>query len=173
MPSPQAAVTRWPPRETTSIRQTLDELSDLLDQQLREPGSPESVTNWLARLLVIRSCGYLEQVAAQVSQGFIIGRSGGQVRTFAQSWIPGGRNPWPENLLEWVGRFNANLGNDLRDLLDDDDQRLRREVAFLVDRRNKIAHGLNEGITPRKAQDLKEVACQVADWFILRFNPLR
>ncbi len=39
------------------------------------------------------------------------------------------------------------------------------------DRRNRIARGLNEGITRDKALMLKEVAAEVADWFILRFNP--
>jgi hypothetical protein len=43
----------------------------------------------------------------------------------------------------------------------------------LVDRRNQIAHGLSEGVGIRKALDLKITACEVADWFILRFNPLR
>jgi len=57
--------------------------------------------------------------------------------------------------------------------LEADDQRLRRELAFLVDRRNKIAHGLNEGIGTVKALALKDVASEAADWFIARFNPGR
>ena len=58
-------------------------------------------------------------------------------------------------------------------MFDADDQRLYREVTFLVDRRNKIAHGENEGIGAAKAMRLKGVACELADWFVLRFNPLR
>jgi len=97
----------------------------------------------------------------------------GPVRTFAQVAIPTVKNPWPETLLVWVGRFDRSLQDDLRDVFDDDDQRLRRELGLLVDRRNKIAHGLNEGITERKALNLQVVACEIADWFVLRFNPQR
>jgi hypothetical protein len=55
--------------------------------------------------------------------------------------------------------------------LDANDERLARELAFLVDCRNKIAHGLNEGIGSQKALALKDVAVEIADWFVLRFNP--
>jgi hypothetical protein len=164
--------TQWPPSQVTAIRKNLHDLSVLLEEQLRK-SDPEAVTGSLARLLVVRSCGYLEQVVYEVSRGFILDQSGGQIRTFAQSWIPGGRNPSPDFLLEWVGRFDAGLAGDLHDIFEADDQRLRRELSFLVDRRNRIAHGLNEGITARKALDVKEIAYEMADWFILRFNPAR
>ncbi|MEA2232138.1 MAG: hypothetical protein QOD83_1954 [Solirubrobacteraceae bacterium] len=72
-----------------------------------------------------------------------------------------------------MGRFDSAWANDLVDFFEADDQRLQREIAFLVDRRNKIAHGLNEGIGPVKALALKEIACEVGDWFIARFNPDR
>jgi len=72
-----------------------------------------------------------------------------------------------------VGRFDANYRDEFKAMLDDDDGHLRREVGFLVDRRNKIAHGLSEGINRSKALQLKDIACELADWFILRFNPSR
>jgi hypothetical protein len=75
--------------------------------------------------------------------------------------------------VNWVGRFNATWSNELAELLEADDELLHRELSLLLDRRNRIAHGLNEGITGRKALDLKKTACTVADWFILRFNPSR
>jgi hypothetical protein len=165
-----AAPPRWPPLEITRIEQKLNELAALLEDEIREePSGP--VPAWLARLLVVRSCGFLEQVVLIVSQTFVTESSWGYVRTFARSAIPVSRNPSPEKLLEWVGRFATEWEVDLRTTLDDDDERLGRELAFLVDRRNKIAHGLNEGITGRKALDLKIVAGEVADWFLLRFNP--
>lgn len=172
MPRQQMAVTRWPPSQVTALRQTLDDLADLLDDQMRKSDS-ELVTRWLARLLVVRSCGYLEQVVFEVTRAFIVGKSGGLVRTFAQTWIPEGRNPASGFLVEWVGRFDDAMAADLQGTLEADDERLGRELAFLVDRRNRIAHGLNEGITARKALDLKEVAYELGDWFVLRFNPAR
>lgn len=162
----------WPPLAVTTSGQKLDELAKLVEDRRRLADS-DGVPEWLARLLVVRSCGYLEQVVFEVARVYIGNRSVGYVKSFAHAAIPEGRNPGPTFLKEWVGRFDANLAADLEAALDEHDQRLHRELAFLVDRRNKIAHGLSEGITVRKALDLKAVACEVADWFILRFNPAR
>ncbi len=172
MPRAYRSAKQWPPVAVTSIRDWLEELDTLLQDQARDPDA-DSTAQWLARLLVVRSCGYLEQTVLEVAKAFIVDSSGGLVRSFAQSHVPEGRNPSPDFLLDWVGRFDAQLREDLDEVLEADDQRLRRELSFLVDRRNRIAHGLNEGITSRKALDLKVIACEAADWFILRFNPAR
>src|SRR5689334_23275480 len=74
---------------------------------------------------------------------------------------------------EPVGRFDSSVCDELVTLLDQDDGRLRREIGFLVDRRNRIAHGLSEGVTQSKAIQLRDVSYELADWFILRFNPER
>ena len=58
-------------------------------------------------------------------------------------------------------------------MLDADDERCRRELAFMMDRRNKISHGISESVNRSKALVLKDIACELADWFILRFNPER
>ena len=93
------------------------------------------------------------------------------MRSYARTWLERTRNPTFENLTDLVGRFDATWCAEFEQLLSDDDERLKREWAFLVDRRNRIAHGLNEGITRDKALMLKDVVVEVADWFILRFNP--
>jgi hypothetical protein len=95
------------------------------------------------------------------------------VRSFAHSWLERTHSPSPESLLTLLGRFDSNLQSEFADFLDDEDQRYRRELAFMVDRRNKIAHGLNEGIGASRSVVLADVAYEVADWFILRLNPYR
>lgn len=87
------------------------------------------------------------------------------------SWLDRSRNPTPENLSELVGRFDAQLREELEVVFSDDDHRLRREISLLVDKRNKIAHGLSEGITQSKAIALKADAVTVADWFIVNLDP--
>lgn len=170
--NPSRAATRWPPLLVTRLQSALDELAGLVDEvQRNSSGGPEA--GWLARLLVVRSCGYLEQVVDEVSKELMQERSGGVVRSFSQSWLPSHKNPWPERLADWVNRFDMAWSAELMELLDQDDERLRRELSFLVDRRNRIAHGLNEGIGVRKALDLRDVAVEIADWFIRRFNPSR
>jgi hypothetical protein len=82
------------------------------------------------------------------------GRTGGRPShrsDIASSWLERTRNPTPETLTELIARFDATWRDEFIDLLDSDDERLRRELAFLVDRRNKIAHGLDEGVGRAKA----------------------
>jgi hypothetical protein len=165
---PMAAT--WPPWLVTSLRAKLDDLAALVQVPPKEPGAEEEVI-WLSRFLVVRSTGFLEQVAVEVCRVYVAERSGGKVRTFAHSWLEKSRNPSPDNLEELIGRFDSDLSDEFKALLDDEDQRLRRELHFLIDRRNKIAHGLNEGVGSGKALALKDIAVEIADWFILRFNP--
>jgi len=72
-----------------------------------------------------------------------------------------------------VGRFDSSWARELASLLDANDQTVRREVHFMVDRRNRIAHGHNECLTARRALALIDSAHVLADWFILRMNPTR
>jgi hypothetical protein len=158
----------WPPWEVTSLRQKLEQLSLLVEV----PGNTEpEVLSWMSRMLVVRSSGFVEQTAHEVCRAHVRERSGGPTRSFALSWLEWSRNPSPENLCALVGRFDTTFEDELVELLDQDDQRVRRELALMVDRRNKIAHGLNEGITRDKALALKKVALEVSEWLVLRFNP--
>ena len=160
----------WPPRELQLLEQKLDELAKLTGDF--KGGMTEETRSWLARLLVVRSCGYLEQVVNIVFRSYIGEKSGGLVRSFAHSWLERSRNPSVPNLINSLGRFDNDLQNEFQQLIDADDQRLSRELAFLVDRRHKIAHGLNESINPGKALALTEISKELADWFILRMNPV-
>lgn len=162
---------QWPPKEWLELKSRLEELEQLVSQPVNS--LDQDTRDWLARLLVVRSCGFLEQTALSVTRGYLAHRSSGPVRSFSFSWLDRGRNPTPEALVVLAGRFDARWSEELSEILEADDQRLRREVAFLVDRRNKIAHGENEGIGIVKAIELKDVACELADWFVLRFNPGR
>jgi hypothetical protein len=83
------------------------------------------------------------------------------------------KNPSPENLAQLLGRFDQGLRDEFEDFLHDGDERLYRDLSFLVDRRNRIAHGLNEGIGPQRALELVDAGQDMVDWFILRLNPYR
>ena len=160
--------TSWPPLQVTRLRGALDELAGTVE----ETRDLETLT-WLTRMLVVRSSGFIEQTANEVFRGYIGARSGGLVRAFGHSWLERSKNPSPDNLLDMMGRFDHALRVEFEELLEQDDQRLRRELAFLVDRRNHIAHGLSEGINRDKALSLKGVAIEISEWLVLRFNPVR
>jgi hypothetical protein len=159
---------RWPPWEIESLRQKLEDLSAIVESP---KGLDPDVLAWMSRMLVVRSSGFVEQTAKEVCRAHVQNRAGGPVRAFALSWLEWSKNPSPENLCELVGRFDKSYLDELMDLLEKDDQRIRRELALMVDRRNRIAHGLNEGINRDKAIALKAVALELSDWLILRFNP--
>src|SRR5712671_4406915 len=103
-------VTQWPPREVSDLRRKLDELVELVRQPSEDVR--QEVRDWLARLLVVRSCGYLEQTVLEACRGYVHGRSGGPARTFGRSWLDRGRNPTPEALVLLVGRFDATWANE-------------------------------------------------------------
>jgi hypothetical protein len=84
-----------------------------------------------------------------------------------------GRNPRPADLVKRLSRINIQWGTELDELIDSDDELLRREISFLVDRRNKIAHGQNEGIQTRKALNLADHALNIGDWISVRLDPRR
>lgn len=159
----------WPPYTLNRIRVDLEQLADSVACRPKSRTDDEHI--WLTRFLLVRTCGYLEQVTYETARGYVQEKSGGLVRAFAMSWLDRSRNPTPDNLCELVGRFDQQLRDELDSLLEAEDQRLRRELALLVDRRNKIAHGLNEGITASKAISLKADAERVSDWFISRLRP--
>src|SRR3954452_24059312 len=96
LPDMVAAVDRWPPLQVATLEAKLDELIQLI----RSDGDTVSddARAWLARLLVIRSCGFIEQVVVEVQRGYVNAKSGGRVRAFAASWLERTHNPTPERL---------------------------------------------------------------------------
>lgn len=163
-----AKAASWPPYQVERLRVALEELGATVEQT-----KDTDILQWLTRMLVVRSSGFIEQTSREVFWGYIEDRAGGLVKAFGHSWLDRSRNPSPDNLLDMIGRFDHALKIEFDELLDSDDQRLRRELAFLVDRRNHIAHGLSESINRDKALALKNVAVEVSEWLVLKFNPLR
>lgn len=125
----------------------------------------------LARFLVVRACGYIEAVAEECVSSYTLSRSSPQVARYSKSWLGKGRNPSPGNMLDLASRFDKSWEREFGILLAADDDLVKRELALLVDRRNKIAHGTGENITARKALDFAGLAIRIADWLIDRFDP--
>jgi hypothetical protein len=166
------AADQWPPWPVRSVRNNLALLAELVQSIVDSREESESL-EWLSRLLVVRTSGYVEQAVHEVIRGYVAGKSGGTVRTFANSWLEKSRNPSPEALESLLGRFDLHISAEFNELLEENDQLLRRDLSFLVDRRNKIAHGQNEGVGPKRALALIPSADGVVDWFVLRLNPNR
>ena len=163
-----ARTATWPPWAVTSLERQLDQLTDAV----RSSGArTDDEQIWLTRFLVIRACGYLEQVVHETAVGHLLARTGGTGQSFALSWLAQSRNPTPESLVDLVGRFDSGLQTELLDLLDADAGAMRRELGLLLARRHRIAHGLNDGLGTQKALALVQLAKDLADWFIREMNP--
>lgn len=159
----------WPSINLTNLQRSLKEVRRTIEHP--DLPLPPEIAGYLTRFLVVRSCGYLEQVIDETCRAYLKSKSAPGAAAFGSSWLGGGRNPKPDALEQLLRRFNLGLETELKELFSQHDDYLRREIAFLVDRRNKIAHGLNENITLRKALELADAVTETADWFILRLDP--
>lgn len=153
------------------MRQGLDDVCKLVTHPEYDLDQNLEVHQSLCRFLVVRSCGYLETSTVEICRAYVHAKSGGPVRSFAHSWLERSGNPNPKYLVQLIGRFDSAMANEFEQFIADDDGRIKRDIDFLVSRRNRIAHGESEGINRTRAIQLKEISCEVADWFILRFNP--
>jgi hypothetical protein len=159
----------WPSLTIVQLEQALTDIASLVQNPHRD--QPDEVTRALSRFLLIRTCGYLEQVVEQCCIAYLTSKASPRVSRFGSSWLGRGANPSPDRLVELVRRFDGEWADELKAEFEADDQLLQREISFLVDRRNRIAHGLGEGVGARKALDLGTYTAAVADWFIRRFDP--
>ena len=139
----------WPSQEILNLRKQFEAAIRLVEAPSRE--QPDEVTRALSRFLVVRASP--------------------NVASFASSWFGTGRNPSPGKLLELVGKFSGDWKESLCKEFDEDDEYLRRELDLLVSKRNRIAHGLGEGIGARKALDFASTVNHVTDWFVKTFDP--
>jgi hypothetical protein len=158
----------WPPRGLLQLESSLDSLAEAV----RTPGRrSDDEQMWLTRFLVVRACGYLEQVVHLCAVAHIEARSGGTAKLFALSWLSRSQNPSHENLLNLIRRFDGDMRNELCELMEDNSGEIKRELSTLVTQRHKIAHGLNEGLGARRALELVDTAKYVADWIVHSLNP--
>ena len=158
----------WPPVRLALLEEQLDRIGEAVKN-----GAERDIDDqiWLTRFLVVRACGYLEQVVHETLTAHLEAVSYGRARSFVMSWLERSRNPSSDNLMRILGRLDPDMQDELQQILDADDKRLMRRVGELVAKRNLIAHGTNEGIGSQKALELVQAAKDVADWFILRLDP--
>jgi hypothetical protein len=159
----------WPSQKITQFENSLSGLESVLERVAK--GSDDDTTAALARFFVVRACGFLEQVTEECCRSYLRSKSDPRASAFGGSWLGQGRGAHPDNLVALVSKFDSEWAAEFNELLDQNDQELRREISLLVNRRNKIAHGLSEGIGVRKALELAHYARLAADWFVLRLDP--
>lgn len=159
----------WP---SPILKQSRDSLIDLY--ALVDAGSAsgsDTVLAQLSRLLVIRATGHIEFTLEQSLVHFASAKSHPHVANYILSTVFHGRTVKPHIFLERIKDIDGSWAEELTSFLNEDDQLLYRELAFMVDRRNKLAHGQNQGIGVRKALDLANVALVIGDWLTETIDP--
>lgn len=135
------------------------------------PAEPPEVGAQVARFLVVRSTGYVEHTFETCVRHFAEAHSHPAVARHVVAGLFKGRNPRPEVLLERTKLLSEDWGKSLEDYLSNDDAKVRRELSYMVDRRNQIAHGQSESVNRRKALDLADVALNLGEWLTMLVDP--
>lgn len=161
--------TAWPSHALTESRRRLADLRNELDH-LPDTSSPE-VEQAISRFLVIRCCGHIEFTFEETFCSLAEAQASPGVASYVRSGFFRGSNPHPSRLTGTLDRLNKSISNDLSGFLSQDDQRVHRELGFLIDRRNRIAHGQSENVSRRKALDLASIALEIGDWITEHLDP--
>lgn len=167
--SRRGVVPQWPTWQLVDSRQKLCELRESLEQLPRDVS--EDVQTHLSRFLVIRACGHIEYSLDQATSSFVARKASPDVHKYIEASLFRGQNPAPGRLIEKMSRFSNQWGAQLTEKLDENDGLLRRELEFLVDRRNRIAHGQSEGISRSKALMLCGYALEITDEILRMMSP--
>lgn len=171
------AAAHWPPWAARTSRTQLTQLRDHIHEGQFSADRSQRLTpetqSWLARLLVIRTCGHLEQVVNECTQGFVTANLGGPVRDFTLSWMKRSSNPSYDNLLTLWLRFSEAWAVEFTELLALDDEALKRDLDWMIDARHRIAHGASQGAAVEKALAVYESTITICDWIITTFEPTK
>ncbi|WP_372487699.1 HEPN domain-containing protein [Agromyces atrinae] len=125
----------------------------------------------ISRFLVVRACGHIEFTFEESFCAYAESRSSPGVASFVRSGFFRGSNPRPSRLTDTLGKLDPSISTAITTHLEADDQRLSRELSFMVDRRNKIAHGQSENVGRIRALQLADVALEVGDALVVTLDP--
>jgi len=158
----------WPTHVLAESRRRLGELSQELHSLTHHSSEVEQA---LSRFLVIRSCGHIEFTFEESFCSFAEARSSPSIAAYIRSGFFKGANPRPERLVTTLKRLDPVIAADVEIFLQADDQERSRDLQFLIDRRNKIAHGQSENVGRRRALELASVAIDLGDLFVQQLDP--
>lgn len=162
----------WPPRSSLLSRTQLVDLKDAVNS-LDFTATADAVAASMSRFLVVRACGHIEYTLIELIVAYSERMSHhSSISSYVRGTFSGaGRNPRPGLISETLRRLRPEWATKFDVFVDNDDEYFKRELNFLVDRRNKIAHGESEGIGRRKALTLADVSIEITDFLTKTLNP--
>jgi hypothetical protein len=125
----------------------------------------------LSRFLAIRACGHIEFTFEEAFCTYAESKASPPIANFVRSQFFRGSNPSAERISQTLRKLDPARADRFIAFADDGDGEIQRELSFLLDRRNKIAHGQSESVGRVKAVALGEVSLRIADWLVTELDP--
>ena len=142
---------------------------------LREATTAEGIDDtyraYLAKPLAVRAAGHIEFTLDTCLHEYAQAKAHQRVSDYVRAHLFLGRGVTPRKIVEKIRWFDAGIADDLEEFLKEDDEYFKRELKFLVDKRNKIAHGQSDGVGAAKADALADVSLQLGDWLVAQIDP--
>lgn len=159
---PQHATIRQRKIELKGVQKCLRELpvdaSDVVEQSL-------------ARYLTIRAAGYIEAVRDDLADLYASSTGHPRLGRRIAHHLRTGQGVNPTQLLTFVGSFDPAWQQNLKEVLDADEELLKSQLGALVAARKKVAHGDGEQVTTAKALSWTDAALKVGDELAKLFDP--
>lgn len=161
---------RFRPSGRTEVARLRGQLGKLFERADREATPGTDLEGDLNRYLVVRVSGYLEQAVMSCCRALAEAEARGRALAHSLSWLEQPPNPRADRLLTLVGRFSAEWRDELDEFLEAEERKGR--VNALIGIRNDVAHGRNQGVSRLQVYEYYELANELVDWFLERFDPL-
>lgn len=139
---------------------------------VRRLSGAEDYANHLARYLAIRSAGLIEAIRDDVADQHCRAVAPARPHRRVASGLRTGLGARPDQLVSFVQSFDVQWAEELSEWLDEDESERKNLVSGLVGARKKIAHGDGAGVSIRQAIEWAEVAIDLANWLVQKFDPL-
>jgi hypothetical protein len=163
------ARSRFRPSGRTEVSRLRKQLDELFDRGASETSAGTDLEGDFNRYLCVRICGYVEQSVASSCRALVETESRNRAMTYGLSWLERPGNPRAKNLTRLVGRYSTEWEDELVGFLSKEERRAR--INALVGIRNDIAHGKNQGVSRTQAHEYYDLANELIDWFLMRFDP--
>ncbi|MGW6445173.1 hypothetical protein [Lentzea sp. NPDC055074] len=157
-----------------TIRQRLLDLKEVEDcLRNLDKNQPDAVSRALARYLTVRAVGYIEAVRDDLADLYAYSTGHPRLHRRITHHLRTGQGVMPDQLLTFVGSFDAAWREALKTALDADDQILRSQLGAMVAARKKIAHGDGEQVTTSRALTWAGAAQKIGQHLATLFDPTR
>lgn len=142
--------------EIIRLRTRLDNLFALYENL---PDDYEIKAHW-ARYLCVLTSGFLEQSVKTLYRECAAKKSAPFIANFVAHRLESFQNPKMGKILDLTGNFEAKWKEELEVVTDD---QIKGAVDSVVENRNKIAHGVDVGITYVRIKEYYKSVINVID----------